>query len=69
MTILFYIDLDGLCKQYNMTLTLLAEESRVTRATLSRVKATGSGTLETISKIATALKIDEPAKLIKVMKG
>ncbi|PGW54398.1 transcriptional regulator [Bacillus thuringiensis] len=69
MTIMFYIDLDELCKQRNKTLTLLAEESGVTRATLSRVKATGSGTLETISKIATALKIDEPAKLIKVMKG
>ncbi|HDR4694783.1 helix-turn-helix transcriptional regulator [Bacillus cereus] len=69
MTIMFYIDLENLCKQYNMTLTLLAEESGVTRATLSRVKATGSGTLETISSIATALKIDEPEKIIKVMKG
>ncbi|EJQ49860.1 transcriptional regulator [Bacillus thuringiensis serovar shandongiensis] len=68
MTVMFYIDLDSLCKQYNKTLTLLAEESGVTRSTLSRVKATGSATLETLSKIATALKIDEPAKLIKVMK-
>ncbi|PFS93880.1 helix-turn-helix domain-containing protein [Bacillus cereus] len=69
MTIMFYVDLENLCKQYNKTLTLLAEESGVTRATLSRVKATGSGTLETISSIATALKIDEPEKIIKVMKG
>ncbi|PHB58172.1 helix-turn-helix domain-containing protein [Bacillus toyonensis] len=69
MTIMFYIDLESLCKQHNKTLTLLAEEAGVTRATLSRVKATGSGTLETISSIATALKIDEPEKIIKVMKG
>ncbi|WP_353706340.1 helix-turn-helix transcriptional regulator [Bacillus cereus group sp. MS39] len=69
MTIMFYIDLDGLCKQHNRTLTLLAEEAGVTRATLSRVKATGSINMVTLSKIATALKIEHPEKLIKVMKG
>ncbi|KAA0771802.1 MULTISPECIES: helix-turn-helix domain-containing protein [Bacillus cereus group] len=68
MTIMFYIDLESLCKQHDKTLTRLSEESGVTRATLSRVKATGSGTLETISAIATALKIEDPERIIRVMK-
>ncbi|HDR7949280.1 TPA: helix-turn-helix domain-containing protein [Bacillus toyonensis] len=68
MTIMFYIDLECLCKQHDRTLTRLSEESGVTRATLSRVKATGSGTLETISAIATALKIEDPERIIRVMK-
>ncbi|MED0989361.1 helix-turn-helix transcriptional regulator [Bacillus nitratireducens] len=69
MTIMFFIDLEDICKQHNKTLTLLAEEAGVTRATLSRVKATKSINMVTLSKIATALQIEHPEKLIKVMKG
>ncbi|MGG0648535.1 helix-turn-helix transcriptional regulator [Bacillus mycoides] len=69
MTIMFYVDLESICKQHNKTLTLLAEEAGVTRATLSRVKATKSINMVTLSKIATALQIEHPEKLIKVMKG
>ncbi|HHT7238485.1 MULTISPECIES: helix-turn-helix domain-containing protein [Bacillus] len=69
MTILFYIDLEDICKKHNRTLTCLAEEAGVTQATLSRVKATRSINMNTLSKIATALQIEHPERLIKVMKG
>ncbi|SDZ84939.1 helix-turn-helix domain-containing protein [Bacillus nitratireducens] len=69
MTIFFYVDLEDICKQYNITQTALAEEAGITQATLSRIKHTKSINMGTLSKIATALRIEHPEKLIKVMKG
>lgn len=69
MTIKFYIDLSSICKERNHTLTSLAELSGIQQATLSRIKTSKSISLHNLSRLATALKIDSPEKLISVKRA
>lgn len=69
MTIQFYVDLENICKERNHTLTSLAELTGISQPSLSRIKATKSINMQTLSKLATALQIDQPEKLIKVKRA
>ncbi|MEI4800553.1 helix-turn-helix transcriptional regulator [Bacillus sp. FJAT-51639] len=66
MTVKFFIDLDRICKRYDITQIELAERTGLKQPSLARIKKSKSVSLGVLNKIATALGEKDPSRLLSV---
>ncbi|HDR7611154.1 helix-turn-helix transcriptional regulator [Bacillus pacificus] len=60
------IDLDSICRKYDITQAELSERTKIKQPNLSRIKRNRSISLKNLSKIAVALNEKDIARLISV---